>query len=57
MAIRERAEELQAYGDVHLMSKPFEVSTLEELVRRLVDRRAPPPLRDGDEPGRAAEAV
>jgi DNA-binding response OmpR family regulator len=57
LAIRERADELQAYGDVHLMSKPFEVATLEELVRRLLDRTAPPPLRDEDEPGRTAEAV
>jgi CheY-like chemotaxis protein len=57
MAIRERAEELQAYGDVHLMSKPFEVTTLEELVRRLVDRTAPPPIRDEDDEDRAAEAV
>jgi CheY-like chemotaxis protein len=57
MAIRERADELQAYGDVHLLSKPFEVTTLEELVRHLVDRMAPPASRDGGEPGRAAEAV
>ena len=57
MAIRERAEELQAYGDVHLMSKPFEVSTLEELVRGLLDRHAPRRVRDGDQPGHAAEAI
>jgi CheY-like chemotaxis protein len=57
LAIRERADELQAYGDVHLMSKPFEVTTLEELVRRLVNRRPRPSARDGDEPGRAAEAM
>lgn len=56
-AIRERADELQAYGDVHLMAKPFEVTTLEELVRRLLDRTMPPPMRDDDDPGRAAEAV
>lgn len=57
LAIRERADELQAYGDVHLMSKPFEVTTLEELVRHLVNRRPRPAVRDGDGPGRAVEAM
>jgi DNA-binding response OmpR family regulator len=56
-AINERADELQAYGDVHLMVKPFEVTTLEELVRRLLDRTVPSPLHGDGDSGQAAEAV
>jgi CheY-like chemotaxis protein len=37
--LRERAEEIAALADVHALEKPFGVSEVEELVRKLLDRR------------------
>jgi DNA-binding response OmpR family regulator len=40
-ALRDRAEELEQIGDVHILEKPFSIDEVTEVVERLVGRGAP----------------
>ncbi len=42
-ALRDRAEELQRIGNVHVLPKPFGIDEITELVERLVGRAVPAP--------------
>ena len=40
-ALRERAEELEKVGNVHVLAKPFGIDEITELVERLIGRAVP----------------
>ena len=40
-ALRERAEELESIGNVHVLAKPFSIDEITELVERLIGRAVP----------------
>ena len=40
-ALRERAEELESIGKVHVLAKPFGIDQITELVERLIGRAVP----------------
>ena len=40
-ALRDRAEELERIGDVHILEKPFSIDQVTEVVERLIGRGAP----------------
>jgi len=40
-ALRDRAEELERIGDVHILEKPFSIDEVTEVVERLIGRGAP----------------
>ena len=42
-ALRDRAEELESIGKVHVLAKPFGIDEITELVERLIGRAVPAP--------------
>jgi CheY-like chemotaxis protein len=40
-ALRERADELERVGNVHVLAKPFSIDQITELVEQLIGRAAP----------------